>query len=62
MLGEFGRDCSCGAFGVLPALAVRGARRGAFAGRDDLIRNKRASARIQDLAAVEALEAIAAAK
>jgi hypothetical protein len=31
-------------------------------GRDDLIRNKRASARLQDLADVEALEAIAAAK
>jgi hypothetical protein len=31
-------------------------------GRDDLIRNKRASARLQDLADVEALEAIAAAR
>lgn len=31
-------------------------------GREDLIRNKRASARLQDLADVEALEAIAAAK
>ncbi len=30
-------------------------------GRDDLIRNKRASARLQDLADVEALEALAAA-